>query len=72
MTAASNTTISAIGALVMTGPSTQHLFVYRNRFAKVPLSPELLQPFGVKHFDIGMADQSIASDWVEVPCIHKR
>jgi hypothetical protein len=67
MTETDNTSISAIAALLMTGPSSHFLYVYRNRFAKVPLNPRLLQAYGVKHFDLGVGDQGIASDWVEIP-----
>lgn len=66
MTETDNTSISAIGALVMTGPKSHFLYVYRNRFAKVPLNPRLLQPFGVRHYDLGVAEQGLASDWVEI------
>lgn len=66
MTETDNTSISAIGALVMTGPNSHVLYVYRNRFAKVPLDPRLLQRFGVTHYDLGVAEQGLASDWVEI------
>jgi hypothetical protein len=67
MTASDNTSISAIGALVMTGPDQHHLLVYRNSFAKIPLDPTLLSPFGVRHFDIGNSSTGSASDWIEIP-----
>lgn len=66
MTETDNTSISAIAALVMTGPGSHILRVYRNRFAKVPLNPRLLQPFGVKHYDLGVGEHGLASDWVEL------
>jgi hypothetical protein len=66
MTNTDNTSISAIAALVMTGPNSHILYVYRNRFAKVPLNPRLLQAYGVKHYDLGVGDQGLASDWVEI------
>ena len=66
MTESDNTSISAIGALVMTGPDKHILYVYRNQFAKVPLNPKLLQRFGVTHYDLGIADQGVASDWIEI------
>ena len=66
MTETDNTSISAIAALVMTGPESHFLYVYRNRFAKVPLNPRLLQRFGVKHYDLGIGEQGLASDWVEM------
>ena len=67
MTETDNTSVSAIAALVMTGPSRHILYVYRNRFAKVPLNPRLLQAYGVQHYDLGVGDESLASDWVEIP-----
>jgi hypothetical protein len=66
MTETDNTSISAIASLVMTGPSEHFLHVYRNRFAKVPLNPRLLQAYGVEHYDLGVGGQGLASDWVEI------
>ena len=66
MTETDNTSISAIAALVMTGPSSHILYVYRNRFAKVPLNPRLLQAYGIEHYDLGVGEQGLASDWVEI------
>lgn len=66
MTETDNTSISAIAALVMTGPNNHILSVYRNRFAKLPLNPRLLQAYGIAHYDLGVGDQGLASDWVEV------
>jgi len=66
MTATDNTSISAIGALVMTGPTNHHLLVYRNAFASLPLSPSVLLPFGVTHFDITSPTGGSASEWTEV------
>jgi hypothetical protein len=70
MTETDNTAISAIGALVMTGPSEHHLLVYRNVFARVPLDPALLAPFGVRHFDIAESTSGSASSWQEVSTSH--
>lgn len=66
MTETNNTSISAIGALMMSGPTDHHLYVYRNHFAKIPLNPDLLRPFGVKHFDMAISDEGRASKWVEL------
>jgi hypothetical protein len=71
MTKTDNTSISAVDALIMSRPSSHHLYVYRNRFARVPLNPELLRPFGVKHFDIGMSDEGRASAWIELAPGHE-
>lgn len=71
MTESDNTSISAIGALVMTGPGQHILYVYRNQFAKVPLDPGWLQPFGIQHFDLGTSQPGVASNWVTVPPAHE-
>lgn len=65
MTESANTSISAIAALVMSGPEQHHLLVYRNRFARVPLNANLLAPFGARHYDLGTGE-GLASDWVEL------
>lgn len=65
MTADCNTSISAIGALFMTGPDDSHLHVYHNCFAQVPLDPTLLEQHGVAQFKLGEATGS-ASAWLEI------
>lgn len=65
MTPSANTSISAIAALVMSGPAQHHLLVYQNRFARVPLSPGLLSAVGVTHYKLGVGN-GLASDWVEL------
>jgi hypothetical protein len=71
MTESASTSISAIAALVMSGPGQHHLLVYRNRFARVPLRPELLTPFGATHYDLGRGEGCLASDWVELASSHE-
>jgi hypothetical protein len=71
MTESDNASISAVGALVMTGPGQHQLLVYRNRFARVPLSPSLLQPFEVRLYDFGGGRDGARSEWVESPSIHE-
>jgi hypothetical protein len=71
MTPETNTSISAVAALVMTGPVEHELLVYRNAFANVPLDPSLLQPFGVRHFDIDTSGTGSASAWVEIANGHE-
>lgn len=71
MTATDNTSISAIGALVMTGRDATHLFMYHNVFARVPLEPTLLGPHGVPQFEIGAPTTGGASEWREVALSHE-
>jgi hypothetical protein len=66
MTESDNTSVSAVASLVMPGAGQHELLVYRNRFARVPLKPTLLQQFGVRHYDLG-SGEGLASDWVEIP-----
>ena len=65
MTSEHNTSISAIGALFMTGPNETHLHVYHNRFAHVPLKPTLLGN-RVAQFEIGEPTTGGASGWREI------
>ena len=65
MTADCNTSISAIGALIMTGPDDFNLHVYHNCFAHVPLDPALLKRHGVAQFEIVEATGN-ASAWREI------
>lgn len=65
MTADCNTSISAIGALFMTGPDDFKLHVYHNCFAHVPLEPTLLKRYGVTQFEIAEATGN-ASAWKEI------
>ena len=67
MTEQHNTSISAIGALVMTAPSKTELHVYHNAFAHVPLSPALIDRPGVAQFEIGESTTGRASEWRELP-----
>lgn len=59
MTPEHNTSISAIGALVMTGPKDILLFVYHNKFAHVPLGAALLGEYGIEQFTLG--DDAVGS-----------
>lgn len=42
MTPEHNISVSAIGALFMTGPEAVFLSVYHNKYARIPLKPALL------------------------------
>lgn len=71
MTSDCNTSISAIGALFMTGLDDTHLHVYHNCFAQVPLEPSLLGEYGIAQFEIGEARNRGASEWREVALSHE-
>jgi hypothetical protein len=58
-----NTSISAIGALVMTGPDDILLYVYHNKFAKVPLPPGLLAPYGIQQFKLADDAPGTVAGW---------
>jgi hypothetical protein len=47
MTERTNRSISAIGALFMTGPDAIYLHVYHNKFAAVPLDPDAVAAHGI-------------------------
>ncbi len=58
-----NTSISAIGALVMTGPTDVFLRVFHNRFAHVRLDPALLGSYGVEQFELGDDPPGTTAQW---------
>ena len=62
MTEETNTSISAIGALVVTGPDLiLKLRVYHNKFAAVPIDPKLLASRGILQYRIDFENRT----WVE-------
>ncbi len=62
MTEETNTSISAIGALVVTGPDRKlKLHVYHNKFAAVPIDPKLLTSRGILQYRIDIENRT----WVE-------
>lgn len=65
MTTDTNTSISAIGALVVTWPDRiLALHVYHNRFAAVPIDPQLLARRGIRQFRIDLESRT----WLEPDC----
>ena len=59
MTKDDNTSISAIGALVVPGPDLiLKLHVYHNRFAKVPIDPKLLARRGILQHRIDIENRT--------------
>lgn len=67
MTPETNTSISAIGSLFMSGPDAIHLHVYHNCFAAIPLPHGLLGRYGVPQFEISEPTDRGASEWYEIP-----
>jgi hypothetical protein len=66
MTEAHNTSISAIGVLLATGPDTIVLHVYHNKFAAVPLEPRLLAKHGIRQFKIEGEVSGNTAKWEQV------
>ena len=66
MTPNSNTSISAIGILFMTGPESIHLHVYHNAFAAMPLDFALLGAFKIPQFHLAEAEPGRNANWAEV------
>ena len=67
MTPTDNTSISAIGALVMNSHDDIRLLVYHNRFARVPLPPALLVQSGIKQFQLEADAPGRTAGWLEIP-----
>ena len=66
MTPDSNTSISAIAAMVTPASDKIVLVVYHNNFAKVPLPPAFLKPYGIKQFTLADAPPGRIADWQAV------
>jgi hypothetical protein len=67
MTPGHNTSISAIAAMFMPRCDVISLFVFHNKYAKVPLNPALLARHGVRQFTLGEAVPGKTADWEEIP-----
>ena len=67
MTPDCNTSISAIASIFMTARDVIKLFVFHNKYAKVPLDPALLNVEGVRQFKLGEPESGRTADWVEIP-----
>jgi len=63
MTPEHNTSISAIGALVMTGPDDIYLNVYHNKFAQVPLPPGCLAAYAIQQFKLADDTPGTVAGW---------
>jgi hypothetical protein len=66
MTEEHNTSISAIGVLVLTGPNTIFLNVYHNKFAAVPLEPRLLEKYSIPQFKLEDEVPGNTTQWEKV------
>ena len=63
MTPTDNTSISAIGALVMNSHEDIVLLVYHNKYARVRLPPAVLAPYGIRQFELGNDVPGRTADW---------
>ena len=63
MTQEHNTSISAIGVLFATGPDELLLHVYHNRYAAVPLLPELLARYEIPQYRLGESAPGTTPNW---------
>jgi hypothetical protein len=64
-----NTTISAVAVLVLNPPGdlqSPQLIVYHNIYARIPLAPELLRPYGILQFTLPKGSPNASRDWIAV------
>jgi hypothetical protein len=66
MTPTHNTSISAIGALVMNSHEDIVLLVYHNKYARVRLPPAVLGPYGIRQFELGHDVPGTTADWCAI------
>jgi len=66
MTPEHNTSISAIAPLITIASDKFVMLVYHNQFAKVPLPPALLAPYGIRQFRLGEAPHGRTANWIEI------
>jgi hypothetical protein len=67
MTPEHNRTVSAVGVLVLNPPgdlNSPQLIVYHNIYARHPLAPELLRPYGILQFKLPEGSPHASRDWV--------
>jgi hypothetical protein len=66
MTPDHNTSISAIAPMIMASHDHIMMWVFHNKFAKVPLPPALLAPYGIRQFALAEPAQGRTAQWVEI------
>jgi hypothetical protein len=66
MTPGHNTSISAIASIFMPATDVIRLFLFYNKYAKLPLDSTLLAPYGVRQFRLGGPVAGATADWVEI------
>ena len=66
MTQEHNTSISAIGTLLIPGPDLLQFQVYHNRFAEVPLDPSLLARYEITQLELDYEAPGATAEWGEV------
>ncbi len=63
MTETANTSISAIAALYATGPNELKLSLYHNRYAGVPLDPDVFRRCGITQYILEEAVEGETAGW---------
>jgi hypothetical protein len=66
MTPQDNTSISAVAAMISIASDTTVMLIYHNSYAKVPLPPALLSPYGIRQFRLGESVPGRTADWEEI------
>lgn len=66
MTEEHNKSISAIGSLLKQGPNEIILHVYHNKYAAVPINPNLLAEHGIKQFRLENEEPGYSGEWEEL------
>jgi hypothetical protein len=62
-----NRTTSAVGALILNPPGdlqSPQLIVYHNIYARHPLPPELLRPYGIMQFTLPEGSPNESREWI--------
>lgn len=67
MTENANTSISGIGVLATPGPDDVRLLVFHNKYAAIPLNPDLLARHGIVQYQIEDEVFGETAKWREVP-----
>lgn len=66
MTETANTSISAIAALYSTGPEEVKLILYHNKYASVPLDPNVVSKYGVTQYILEEEVDGRTSGWEKI------
>ena len=66
MTETANTSISAIGALFAAGPEELKFSLYHNKYASVPLDPDVVSKYGITQYVLEEDIEGRTSGWVKI------